>query len=1109
MAKAIKGNEIIVDNALANAIADAKNLTVAYDTLDKSIAKIKVNIKGMLSGVSGKSVAEIKALNAALKLSNDLVAASIDLDKRKISALAEEEKLKQQQIKTERESIKLAKDKAAADKRALDAEQKLNSEYQKQSTRLNELRKSYKDLILVQGQETAETRKMLTEITKLDAKLKAVDARTGQHQRSVGNYQKALGGLNNSLMQLGIGFSVFSTLNNVMTTVVNFEKATASLSAITGATGNDLKALKGTILDMATEMKVSVTETTKLFEIVGSQMPQLLSDTQGMKAVAESAIILSKASGDTVEASTLAMASAMNQFNLGADQAERVMNVLAAGSLVGSAGITDVSDAMKNFGSVAAGANISVEESVALIEVLGKFGVVGAESGTKLRGSILKLQQANFGYASGQFEVNDALTEAKAKFDTLGTAMEKDAFLQKTFGAENIATGRILLSNIGLFEEYTKGVTGTSVATEQAAINSDTMSTVIKELKAAWENLVIKWSEGTGTLDGLKTILRFVAENLESIIGWVFKAVSVWASYTLATKLWNKEGTGMIQVLKNMFAPIQKTGEAVENLDKKTKSVKIGFAGWIGILVALLPYLIEAGKEIYQLFDRTTSLEKVTEKLNTRMQEEQAKLDLVGAKVRAAWGDKKKMGELMTEINDTYGTTLQNLDDETAMMNQLAQAYKDVNKEMAIRISKQLIEEELVDAFRRKREAEKFLNESGMSWLDIASGSFIGKGFAGKDLEDAISDINSLQKQMFELNNITGEVGKTYSNLGRKVFTKTSESITDTTEKVIELTKAEKDLLEIEKEMADVRKIGGQGDIDRLEGGLSEPVDKSEPWQATYGGVLKETYDKIAEEEKAAQERRKKLAQETIDLMKKITDALVSEIDKRIAKEEEQLSESEKREDYFRELAAQGNTDAAESVKAEQIAQAKQQLEIEALEKKKRDLLVLVTTLELASQKINSGDSNAMSNAGSEMANLIAKIPKFYEGTEGTVAEALGRPHLNTSKDGYLARVHGNEMIHGAEQSAKLQSAGFASTSDIANAALAYHSNIAGSRSNYQSTNSDKIVSKLDAVEQAIKSIDIPEHNFAWDEQNKMGVHTIKTHNKIVKNHFKTDGLFS
>ena len=64
------------------------------------------------------------------------------------------------------------------------------------------------------------------------------------------------------------------------------------MSAITGAVGQDLEDLKGKVIDTADAMGVSITETTKLFEIVGSQMPQLLKDSAGLQQVAEAAIIL-------------------------------------------------------------------------------------------------------------------------------------------------------------------------------------------------------------------------------------------------------------------------------------------------------------------------------------------------------------------------------------------------------------------------------------------------------------------------------------------------------------------------------------------------------------------------------------------------------------------------------------------------------------------------------------------------------------------------------------------------------------------------------------------------------------------------------------------------
>lgn len=709
----VRKTDVYEQDLFVPLIKQAKESLALTDQLNESFKKgiaTQVKLAKAFNGTS-KSLRELnnadfeseRILNQSIK--NDRESAKLKADLLKLEILQTKEK------------ERLAKASAKEAKATKDS----NSEYAKQSKRLNELRKEYKDLILIQGKETAQTQKLRREILLLDGALKKVDASVGQHQRSVGNYEKAIGGLKSMLGQLGIAFGAFAILKDSFQIITNFEKATASLSAITGATGEELERLKGTILSLATEMKVSVTETTKLFEIVGSQMPQLLKDTEGMNAVAKSAIILSKASGDTVEASTLALASAMNQFSLGADQAERVMNVLAAGSLVGSAGITDVSEAMKNAGSVMAGANVSIEETVALLEVLGKFGVLGAEAGTKLRGSTLKLQQANFGYASGQFDINDALEEARLKMESYGTEMEKDAFLQKTFGAENISTGRILLANIGLFKEYTAGVTGTSVATEQAATNSDTMTVVIQELKAAWENLVIKWSEGTGTLENLKSVLRFITDNLETIITFVAKGAIAWGTYRVALMLVNKEGTGVFQTLGKFLTTLPATTKGITSLSGAMKGLgtamkSISFAGWASILVTLVPLIFDFASGLFssekaaeELSLAEETLNNVTKKTAERLIEEEAELTRVFEALKQTKAGTEERQKALDQVNAKYGTTLTNLSDEGAFVRQLDMAYQNLIATLEKKIKQEVTLEEQTNLIKKRLQLQKEL----------------------------------------------------------------------------------------------------------------------------------------------------------------------------------------------------------------------------------------------------------------------------------------------------------------------------------------------------------------------------------------------------------------
>ena len=76
--------------------------------------------------------------------------------------------------------------------------------YEKESKKLNGLRKKYKNLAVQNKQNTKEGRNLLKNITKLDSKLKDVDDAVGQNQRSVGKYSKALEGLNATIGKLGI-----------------------------------------------------------------------------------------------------------------------------------------------------------------------------------------------------------------------------------------------------------------------------------------------------------------------------------------------------------------------------------------------------------------------------------------------------------------------------------------------------------------------------------------------------------------------------------------------------------------------------------------------------------------------------------------------------------------------------------------------------------------------------------------------------------------------------------------------------------------------------------------------------------------------------------------
>lgn len=344
------------------------------------------------------------------------------------------------------------------------------------------------------------------------------------HAKSERLFRKFVNFANVAVLSVGL-FASIQALND-------YEDAVASFRTIVGGKDTTFQKYQDKINEVAKATKKSSIEVAQSFENIAGLNAKFAETADSIGLVSKAAITLSKASGDDLTVSAQNLVGIMNQFSLAATEADRTINVLAAGQAVGAANITKTSEAFVNFGSVASGANISLEKSVALVQVLGKFSIFGAEAGTKLRGSILKLQQAGLGYASGQFDINDALAEATKRLSKLTTAKQKDAVILKLFGAENIATGKILLNNIALFDEYSQGVTGkVSAAQDQANIKTATLTNKLKELQAGWINIITGSSEAGSAMHTATQIVSYLTDNLEKIVSIGIKVIMFFAAW--------------------------------------------------------------------------------------------------------------------------------------------------------------------------------------------------------------------------------------------------------------------------------------------------------------------------------------------------------------------------------------------------------------------------------------------------------------------------------------------------------------------------------------------------------------------------------------------------
>lgn len=333
---------------------------------------------------------------------------------------------------------------------------------------------------------------------------------------------------------------VIATSRFSATSIMEYETAVQSFRTIVSELNDiDFAKFKDAITDVAKESGKSTTDVATAFEKIAGLNAKFAETPAAIAAVTSAAITLSKASRDELGVSAENLVGILNQFSLGATEANRTINVLAAGQAVGAASISQTSESFKVFGAVAKQSNLSLEQSVALTEVLASKQIMGAEAGTALRGTLVRLKASGLGYKSGLFDTRDALEEVNAQYAKLKTAKEKDALLDKVFGTINLTTGSILMNNIGLYDEFTKGVTNTSEALLAAGINSNTLSTLLDRLKDKWITMITT-SEGAGVeLNKVKDIIRLVTDNLDQIVSVginVIKFFALWKVANIAMK---------------------------------------------------------------------------------------------------------------------------------------------------------------------------------------------------------------------------------------------------------------------------------------------------------------------------------------------------------------------------------------------------------------------------------------------------------------------------------------------------------------------------------------------------------------------------------------------
>lgn len=500
------------------------------------------------------------------------------------------------------------------------------------------------------------------------------------------------------------------------------EEAKADVQALTGLDEESIAWLEQQAKRLSTSMdengiriRQSATEILDAYKLVGSAKPELLQDKEALNAVTQQTLILAQASGMTLKDAVDAVTLSLNQFGDGADQAARYANVMAAGSKYGSAAVESVTKSLRNSGVAAASANVSIEQTVGMIETLAEKGIKDEVAGTGLKKFFLTLQ-------TGADETNPKIVGLETALDNLAAKQLNATKIKEMFGEEGYNVASVLINETEKVKYYTQAVTSTGVAIEQAGIKSQTAAAKLDQAKNKMQEMGIALMEKLNpglvsaangivnwTQKGVK-LVDFIVRHIGVITTLTASIAAYYAGVKIAT-LWEtklkdaKLATLAVDKLQAVWNKTLLSGTLLLSSAKYalTGNIKLASAAWkqFSLLISksplglILSIVTAVGVGLYQLSKRSDEATDSLSRMNGELISEQHSLDsLFGALKRTAEGSQQRR-DIIQQINDKYGTYLPNLLTEKSNLDEINEAYKRINRTLVTQLAMKYKNEEI------------------------------------------------------------------------------------------------------------------------------------------------------------------------------------------------------------------------------------------------------------------------------------------------------------------------------------------------------------------------------------------------------------------------------
>ena len=356
----------------------------------------------------------------------------------------------------------------------------------------------------------ANTEKIVVQVVVQGEKdLQRLEKRTGTTTKSFGKMAAGVLGAVAAFRQ------VASVVSNAIRSFRDFEFQMAKVKAITNASERDFKKLSQTAQDLGRSTFFTAQQVAELQTNFG----KLGFSTQEILDAQEATLNLATATDSDLARAAVVAGAAVRGFGLDAKETRRVTDVMASAFTSSALDLEKFQTSMTKVAPIAAGANISLEATSAVMGTLTDAGIEASIAGTSLRNIFLKMQ--------------DPASDLSQHLGfTVNSSNDLERALQQ-LNAEGLSNADMMqlvdLRQVAAFQTMIKGSERISFLTEQfnlangaaeemADIVGDTLEGAFKRMQSATQGLQIAFMEGGKGMAGfINRIADFTNRITDSI----------------------------------------------------------------------------------------------------------------------------------------------------------------------------------------------------------------------------------------------------------------------------------------------------------------------------------------------------------------------------------------------------------------------------------------------------------------------------------------------------------------------------------------------------------------------------------------------------------------